>query len=319
VLGDSHTYGTAVARDEAWPLVLGASLRRRVYNMGLPGHSPVQSLLALDEALSLQPTHVVVAVHVGNDFPDSFHVSKWSPTIRALAPPDLLRASLAVEEQETFLAKADRLYYAGETWAQPPQGTVAQTRAWLSAHNRLYGLLRAVKNRVRPPPVMVGEAPFESVVQQVTPARLKYWTVTDQPHWRTILTVPYHFLCLDDRDVRVRLGVELVKRALLIIADRTRAKSAQLLVVLLPTKDAVFWLHTTARSALLTDLVAAETRLKRELMQAWAAEGLAVVDATDALRAAPRQPYFETPDSHPSPFGHRVIAEVVAAHLTRSS
>jgi hypothetical protein len=319
VLGDSHSYGVAVTRDEAWPRVLEASLGQRVYNMALPGHSPAQSLLALDEALSLKPRHIVVSVYFGNDFPDSFHVSQWSSTIRGLALPDLVRESQIAEAREKFLTRANELYFAGDTWGNPPRGVVEYLRAWLSENNRLYGLMRALKNSLRPPPVpMVGEADFDAVVTQVTPARLRFWTITDQPNWRTILTPPYHALSMDDRDVRVRLGVEILKRALKSMAERTRAEGVELLVVLLPTKETAFWPHTNQTKGILSELVANEARLKQEIIGDSNSQSIHVVDATDALSKAPRQTYFEGPDSHPNPLGHRVIADVVAARLAAS-
>jgi hypothetical protein len=152
----------------------------------------------------------------------------------------------------------------------------------------------------------------------VPPAKLRYWTITDQPNWRAILTPPYPAFCMDDRDVRVRLGVEIVKRALKSIAERSRAEGVELLVVLLPTKETVFWPHTKLRDGVLSELIAVEARLKQELIADLNSQSIQIVDATGALREAPRQTYFETADAHPNPLGHRVIADVVAARLATS-
>jgi hypothetical protein len=86
-------------------------------------------------------------------------------------------------------------------------------------------------------------------------------------------------------------------------------------VVLLPTKDTVFWPHTNLEESVVSDLVANEARFKEELIGDLNSQRIDVVDATDPLREAPRQPYFETADSHPNALGHRVIANVVAAQL----
>ena len=314
VLGDSHTYGVAVSRDEAWPHVLEASLGQRVYNMAFPGMSPAQSLFQLTQALSFKPHHIVVSVYFGNDFIDAFNASQ-SPEISALAPPDLLRESRIKEAASPLRILGNELFSADESANDPP-GYVRRLRTWLSLHSRLYGLMRAAKNFARPP---VSEpADFDTLVRLVPPAKFRYWMITDQPNWRAILTPRLHALGVDDRDVRIRLGVEIVKRALKSIAEQSRAEGVELLVVLLPTKDAVFWPHTNHKEGVLAALIADEARLKQELIADLNSQSVEVVDATEPLREAPRQPYFQNAETHPNALGHRVIADVVAARLARS-
>jgi hypothetical protein len=320
VLGDSHTYGVAVTRDEAWPHVLEASLGQRVYNMAFPGMSPAESLFQLKQALSLKPHHVVVSVYFGNDFIEAFNASQSFPEISALAPSDLMRESRIKEAASPLGIRGNELYQADESANDPP-GYVTRLKTWLSLHSRLYGLMRAARNIVRPPPPPVGgigAGDFDTVVASVPPEKLRYWMITDQPNWRAILTTRSHAFNMDDRDVRVRLGVEIVKRALKSIAEQSRAEGVELLVVLLPTKDTVFWPHTDLKESVLSELVASEARLKQELIADLNSQSINVVDATDPLREAPRQPYFETADSHPNALGHRVIADVVAAQLAGS-
>jgi hypothetical protein len=316
VLGDSHTYGVAVSRDEAWPHVLEASLGQRVYNMAYPGYSPVQSLLQLKQALSFKPHHIVVSVYFGNDFIEAFNASQWNPAISNLAPPDLLRESKIKEAESPLNILGNELYNADESANDPP-GYAMRLRTLLSLHSRLYGLMRAAKNFARPPAPSItsGATDFATVIRLLPPAKLRYWMITDQPNWRAILTTRSHAFNMNNRDVRVRLGVEIVKRALKSIAEQTRAEGVELLVVLLPTKDTVFWPHTNLKESVLSELVANEARIKEELIGDLNSQRIDVVDATDPLREAPRQPYFETADSHPNALGHRVIANVVAARL----
>jgi hypothetical protein len=60
-LGDSQTYGPDDP-SRAWPSVLARRAGLIVYNMALPGYGPGQSLLQLDDALSLDPKELVVSV-----------------------------------------------------------------------------------------------------------------------------------------------------------------------------------------------------------------------------------------------------------------
>ena len=69
-LGDSQTYGTSVAAEDAWPQQLGAITGLSTYNMAFGGYGPTHSLVLLDEALALERTVVVEAFYAGNDLWD---------------------------------------------------------------------------------------------------------------------------------------------------------------------------------------------------------------------------------------------------------
>src|SRR5688572_23080963 len=66
-LGDSQTYGSNVAWDQAWPHQLERLGKGATYNMGFPGWGPLHSYLVLDEALAMKPETVVAALYTGND------------------------------------------------------------------------------------------------------------------------------------------------------------------------------------------------------------------------------------------------------------
>jgi lysophospholipase L1-like esterase len=93
-----------------------------------------------------------------------------------------------------------------------------------------------------------------------------------------------------------------------------RAAGVDVLVVLHPTKESVFWPRGEADPTL-RRLVANEARLHQELIAALEADGIAYVDTLPVLRAATDQPYFEDVDGHLNATGHRRIAEAVAARI----
>ena len=89
------------------------------------------------------------------------------------------------------------------------------------------------------------------------------------------------------------------------------------LVVLLPTKEIVFWPRVAggAPSPDLASMVASEERLRSVLIQDLGRQGVAYVDLLEPLRHAPAQPYFVSLDGHPNALGHEVIGNAVAARL----
>jgi lysophospholipase L1-like esterase len=318
VFGDSMTYGTWVQRDEAWPQLLAADLGQRVYNMAFPGFCPAHSLLQLDDALSLKPRAIVVAVYMGNDFYDGFTLSRANDRIRRLAPADLVQAS-AAKDAEGDLEDAVEVLFLGEEAEQGAARLAARARMWLSVNSRLYGLARAVKHLVRPGDRVSKYAPrdFASAAALLTPSQRRDSVLVDQHGWRAILPVRYHAVGVDDNDVRIRQGVEVVKRSLNAIADATRAAGVSLLVVIIPTKETGFWTHADQPTSRWSQVVANEQRLKAELMRDLAEHRIAVVDVTKDLQDAPGQPYFENSDSHPNALGHRVIMQAVARALSQ--
>jgi len=143
--------------------------------------------------------------------------------------------------------------------------------------------------------------------------------VVDGTEWRTILMPSYRAQALNDRDPRIRLGFELAHVALRTIADRCRETNVRILVLLLPTKENVFFPHAKMAGSdrSLETLVANEERLKRECIEGLESRRIAYVDLLQPLRSAPAQPYFEDVDAHLNPAGHRIVAAQVAAWLNR--
>ena len=73
-LGDSQTYGYGVELAQAWPQQLARLSGLDSYNFACSGYGPGHSLLLWEEALSLKPKHIIVALYAGNDAFDSFNL-----------------------------------------------------------------------------------------------------------------------------------------------------------------------------------------------------------------------------------------------------
>ncbi len=274
-------------------------------------------MLQLDEALSFRPRDLVLSVYFGNDFADAFNLSTRVATIAALVSPALARAGMARERQSPLAGDVDVLFRRADPSPTAGARTLEHLRAFLSSHSRLYGLAHTAKDLLLKPPASSSllARDFDTAVRGLSPIQRQYCLIVDRPGWRTILTPPYRARVLDDGDVRIREGIEIVKAALSRVAQRSRDAGVQLVVVLIPTKESVFWPHTDDTDGGLSRLASTEDRLKAELTTHLMSGGIAFVDVTRDLRQADEQPYFGDADGHPNEAGHRLIADAIVRRL----
>ncbi len=319
-LGDSQTYGPADDAGAGWPQALARARSQTVYNMAVPAYGPGQSLLQLDEALSLRPRLIVVAPYFGNDLYDCYRLALRHPDLVASVASELRETASRLESERPLRSEVLRLYTLITEENITPGPPVPPS--WYK-RLKLYGLVRAVLYRLlsQPPPKPLLSRRFATAAAAVTPAQREVVVPFDGADWRTLLTPRYRGRWLDDRDPRIRVGFEVMEHALLGIATRTRAGGVALLVVLIPTKESVFWPRVPNPDDYpgLRQMVADESRLRLELIHDLQAHGIDYVDGLEPLREAPAQPYFEDVDGHPNALGHRVIADALAQHLARSS
>lgn len=281
--------------------------------MALPGYGPGHGLLQIDEALALEPRVVILAVYFGNDFADTFWLGERRPDLTAGIDPELLRSAAAAAQREPIVSQ-ERVIIRGDT-TKPGRLAVLGMRT--ADHVKLAGLTRAFWERLTAPsvsPLLSGD--FELATAAMTARQRKYALPVDEDGWRAILAPDYRGRVVDGTDPRIRLGFEASMNAISAIRDRLNDSHARLLVVLIPTKESVFWPRGRS-SEELRQLVADESSLREELESVLQARRIACVDLLPVLRDATVQPYFEDLDGHPNEAGHRLIAERVSTYLAR--
>ncbi|MEM7199474.1 MAG: GDSL-type esterase/lipase family protein [Planctomycetota bacterium] len=314
-LGDSQTYGTNVARDRAWPQQLAARIGQPVYNMGVPGHGPVQARATLATALELQPTTVVYALYAGNDLYDAFtraYADTAGVDARRSEDPAVLAEVRAAEAREPLADAVARaftaLYGAPETRAAPPPP--GGLRGLLSRQSRLYGLVRAVRRGVRAPPTRHW-AEIRATARAGQPL--------DTPNVRTILTPAYRLCALRLSDPRIAEGLRITLTDLAGMAATATATDTRFVVAFVPTKELVFAdAAGPPRAPSWDELIEQETELWRRATAFLRTHDIDFVDLLPALRAAiaaGTPPYSQTADGHPNEAGHGAIATALGAVL----
>jgi lysophospholipase L1-like esterase len=298
-IGDSMTYGFGVTQEDSWPQQLGVLLHERVYNMSLGGYGPLHYLhLATRQAANLRPRLLLVGIYVGNDVIESYNTAHQNPYWR--------------DWGETAPSAGNKSAYQMSMEAEP-RGRLARLHEWLSKHSVVYSMLRATVL-----PRLSWEK--DRIKFQDTPDNRMAWIDPSAPSVRTIFTPRLRLSALDSRLPGIGEGLRITKHAFAALKTAANAQGAQLLVILIPTKEGAYCPYLKASGTRLPEALAtlceAEQQLKEDLARSLEQTGVAYVDVTGALEEGIRshlQVYSPDSDAHPQGAGYRLIARAVYA------
>ena len=327
-LGDSQTYGAGVAPEEAWPRQLESITGEPVYSMAYGGYGPTHSLGLWDEAMALSPKLVIEALYAGNDLFNSFDMVYNQGQLPELqsADPQLRAKVRAAEQSEPIAQRVARMFQRETIPVAVDEGATAVTRddvslrRFLAQHSKIYGLLRRARDerrRVMQNPHATPQQQWERA-QAFAAAHPAYCQVFTEGQFKTIFTSEYRLSALDLGDPRIAEGLQIALRAIQRMHGFAAARNIGFLVVLIPTKEAVFrqlWQNPSMNYRRLTEHEEHVWRIIKDFLEH---NGIEYLDALPVLReqfATGIQPYRVSHDGHPNEHGHQAIAKLVAVHL----
>jgi hypothetical protein len=311
-LGDSQTYGWKVPAAHAWPQRLGALAQVGVYNMAVPQYGPVHSLLLWDEAMKVHPRFILEGFYVGNDLFDCY---------------DMVYSRGAIPEMKSDNSEVIRsISAAGEFKVDQPslqsekREKEATTKDFIAERSKLYGLFRAVKR--------IYHYNFAQVEEDIHFA--KDWTkiramaenddqyfIVDNGTVKTVLDIGWRSKALNPEDPRIAEGLRIAWNVFRRMNHQAKEQKAQLIVVLIPTKELVFKDVVYASIDKVPDtyrtLIEREETIWRNTKQFLQDNRISYIEPLPALRAAfsEKQPYPISANSHTNSFGHEVTAKAI--------
>ena len=325
-LGDSQTYGTGVSPEDAWLRQLESIIGKTVYSMSFGGYGPTHSLVLWDEAIALSPTIVIEAFYVGNDLFDSFnHVYNHGQLSELNSSDPRVQANVReAERSEPIAPRVSRMFWMG---AQPSVGdkeAVASTSdsfsllRGLPQYSRVYRLLLRVYDRMQLMNQPDSHQDTWARAKAFAEAHPAYCEVFSDRQFKTIFTSEYRLAGLDLDDPRIAEGLQISLRAIQRIGEFSAARSNRFIVLLIPTKEAVFRQLRQKPSGNYHRLAENEDRVWRITRDFLEHNGIEYLDGLAALREqlmTEVQPYQVSHDGHPNEYGHAAIAKLVAANL----
>jgi hypothetical protein len=329
-IGDSQTYGTGVAFEQAWPQQMKKLSSCRIYSMAMGGYAPLHYAILARQAIQLHPRLMFIGIYFGNDFYENWEMHVRNPS-RYPVPTELLNAAVERDRNAPLSHDVFEFFHMGQ--AQPGNETKKSDReqkerwslrTFLSRNSSLWGFARAVRDRLFHSQDGILSNDFRTAVAALTPKQLEYVSVFEGPTWRTILTSRYREALEQLEDPRIRVGVWLTQWAMRDIGDTATRNGIDVVFVLIPTKESVFADKVKMREnhRYFDRLTAEEDRVRRDLIQYMEKNNLAYVDLAPTLRSQARQPYFENADGHLNVTGNKAVATKlqewtgVCTHLT---
>lgn len=314
-LGDSMTQGYGVSQSETWPFVLSELASTSVYQMAHSASGPLQYLYNLtSKGLSLQPEKVVVGLYLGNDLYDTYnlayHYDWWAfvrdqnfvPNEAPLTDSQIRTEVLAGAERNTLSYKIFAL------------------RLWVRDHVKLYALLGNATRQLRE---RFGLAHNEQEklerVKELSKDNPDIAYVYDSdPRITTTLSPSYRADAVDLTNQNTKEGMRITLWALGAMHASSTASGAELMVAIIPTKEAVYLeLMRQTDGGIppqFADYEAMEAEVTHALLEFCKTEQIRCYNMRDDLVAELKngRPIYKTAmDGHPPALGYRAYAESI--------
>ncbi len=307
-IGDSHTWGQNAPRSQAWPQQVESLSGHSIYNLGIGGYGPVQYWQLTDDAIAFSPTTIVIAIYLGNDIWDAYSMVYTNDLYSDFRNSDI---EMTIEEDTISSESQYQWDNMEETTAMYKSRRIPNTvkGAWLLDISILARQLYEAELWFDAYENWAVQNPHQGAVYE-----------TDEV--RTVLTYGYRSLAIDLDEPQIAEGLSITQDIILRIQEKTQEEEIELLIVFIPTKEAVYANAMEAQYGDLDDvytqLIVQETKVREELLQLCTEHDINCLDVLPAMQEAVEnheQLYREHPDGHPVANGYRIIAKAINERL----
>ncbi len=282
VLGNSQSYCKLITRDQSWPVVLGKSLNKGVYNCSVNGWCIFQMNLAIKNFIKMRPKLVLLTVYPG------FEVYETFKTIRMSTLPEAKPFNTPKRSQIPFINLTD---------TDHSRDILSQRLSKQSMHARA-DILRKMRaeNFVNTKEVKINNT--------------NYFLQDD---WRS--------RSMDLDNPAVKEGLLIFKSIFADLLDTCRENKAALQVVMIPTKEYLCSQQKdqikTNYMAEIEKVGIQEQRIRDDLCAFFADSEVNVIDPAMALGLNLDKLFHpDTENGHYAPFGTKIIGEFISKNIS---
>lgn len=307
-LGDSHTYGYNVESQDSWPRVLGRKTGMSVYNFGVGGYGVLQYYHLFNEALKMNPKHIIVGLFIPNDLRDTCITLKKIAYWQKWARDKGLNIASCINAGGEKSVEDDQILNLLST---------ANKSALISALDYLldYRLIR--KNQS---------------------ARRKFLLFPNSPEWKTFiidddknktklssLYLTWGAMDIDLEQPHINSSFKMTKYIFKEMKKRCDEKKISFSVILIPSKHAIFYNYLQKRKTELPDYfhqtIKTENSLKSKFKEFFIDQKIAHFDSQPYMEKAVVETgnvYRNSGDYHPLAPGYEAYAEAAYDGLFRN-
>jgi hypothetical protein len=306
-LGDSQTWGVNAQGVDAWPQQLEKLSRRPAYNMGVGGYGPIQYWMLTDEALSFSPKVIVVGLYFGNDLYDAYalaYTNERYAELRSRQISDQIKVDTIKPRSQMFWDE-EKSFHNSYGRSSPSGWSF-----WLREHSAVGRLLN--RSGLWP-----GATDIDYEIDKAWARTYPdHGSVCEDADLRTVFTTAYRLTALDFDDPRVVEGLSITKETLWRTQQKVDGR-AQLLVLLIPTKETVYadLMRNAGRlNGNYARLVEMESLARNEVLSWCVEKHMKCIDALPNLRNSlvrREHIYPSTTESHPNAAGYGVLSATV--------
>lgn len=291
-LGDSHTYGLNADIDSNWPGQLAKLTGLSVYNLGIGGYGPLQYYYLFDRALQLKPKFIVVGLYLPNDIKGVCH-----PFLHT----EYWKTRAAREGFE--LGYCGNAKFSDEEGGNEKRSGLLENTGNLIANSKIGVLVSMTARRLR---AYLPKDNDRNVVVQDG----KNDTIMSKSRLRVLRD------SMDMKQAEIAQSLEVTKALLSKMAAQSRSNGIELIVMVIPSKEYIFYRYLSGASQPLpevhTQLATNENALRSNIMDWLKMQPIPYVDVAPNLLGAVRTqgriyPYDN--DGHPLPAGYAAYAQ----------
>lgn len=291
-LGDSHTYGLNADIESNWPGQLAKLTGLSVYNLGIGGYGPLQYYYLFDRALQLKPKFIVVGLYLPNDIKGVCH-----PYLRT----EYWKTRAAREGIE--LRYCGNARFSDEEGENEKRSGLLDNIGSLIANSKIGALVSMTARRLR---AYLPKDNERNVVVQDD----KNDTVMSKSRLRVLRD------SMDMKQAEIAQSLAVTKTLLSRMAAQSRSNGIELIVMVIPSKEYIFYRYLSGASQPLPEvhmqLATNENALRSDIMDWLKMQSIPYVDVAPNLLGAVRTQgriYPHDNDGHPLPAGYAAYAQ----------